>query len=181
MFNKNQKESKELYTIMYKFADVLQKIIPMIQTLYQKDEQKEEAIAQITQKLESLDKYKSEGTCQRIDIDPDLSDIDILSPFDQNNEQQMDSLCGLWRTSSQKKESLIVISKLMHNTYILSYRPVNADCCTSTYVIGNILEEDPTYIEIEGQDAVLHYEEKTIDNPEVILFNRMLYFRDSKF
>lgn len=186
MFNskKNETGNEELYKIVCDHTNILKDIIKATGSLNKRVYRSEQICLEIIRNLDfknvpdGLEFLKAIGNYFGLKLE-DLTDVNPEAGNETDNGLQMDALCGLWRTLSLKGDSVILISKLPEGNYVFTYKPVGAEYCTSTYIIGNILEEPSTYIDLDGEEIMIHYERMTEDNPEAILFNRMLYFRDS--
>lgn len=187
MFNskKNTIGNQELYKIVCDHTDILKDIVKVTGSLNKRVYRSERIFLEIIKNLDfknasdGLEFLKVIGNYFSLKTE-DFIDGTSGAGDGTGNNMQMDELCGLWRASSQKKDPAILISKLPDGQYVFTvtyYKRDGLKYC-SAYIIGNILEEPSTYVDLDGEERMIHYERMTGDNPEAILFNRMLYFRD---
>ena|GEM_PF-3784745 len=182
--NKNKISNEELYKIVCNHTDILKDLVKVTGSLNKRVYRSERIYSEI---IKNLDFKNAADALEFLKVIRNYFGLetegitDVKTGRQTDNDLQMDALCGLWRATSQNQGTAVLISKLPEGRYVFTvtyYKRDGLRYC-SAYIIGNILEEPPTYIDLDGEEMMIHYDRMTPDNPEAILFNRRLYFRDS--
>lgn len=178
--NKNKVSHKEILAVIDKHSNMLDCLLDICKLQVNASRLNELTIVEILKQLKFDSREEWENFFQTLNTICDESKREILEEETEEIEDEMDSLCGLWRTSSQRTDSAILISKLPEKEYVFTYHPVGNQNDSYSSIIENIIDE-PTSLIINGEDMSIHYEGETKENQETIFFDKMLYFRTSRF